>query len=124
MKIKWYVFIGFLMLSIIACENANEKYIVGDWVAVKILESKEDMKLDPNEIQFSFDDKGFYSYKSTIGYEEQGIYSLEGDLLLSKDTLSTTAKEKAVRVLQLQPDSLTLEMLANGKEQIVYLVKK
>lgn len=123
MNSKLYLLCFAFLSFYLGCNQYDKSQLIGTWKATKVLEEGNAMKLKPNEISFSFNQKNQYQYTGTIGYQEAGTYRLEGDLLLSKDTTRQGHKEKAVKILQLHSDSLRIEMLADGKEQTIHLVK-
>ncbi len=124
MKSRYLLLVLAIFSFFMSCEQYSQQQLIGHWVGVNALQKGTPLQLNPNEIQFLFKKNGTYTYQSTIGYHEAGLFNLEGDLLFSKDTLQANAKQKAVKILKLNQDSLQLEMLANGKEQTILLIKK
>lgn len=104
------------------CERLfPERMLVGQWQALVVLEEGDTLPVNPTEIRLSFDEKGRYTYHSTLNYREAGHYDLQGDLLYTRDTThADTTLERMVRVPVLTRDSLVVQMrTADDKERII-----
>lgn len=81
------------------------------------------MNVPPGEIQFEFQENGYYHYQGNLNYRESGSFSLKDNMLYTLDTLNEASSEKAVQVIALDKENLSLRMNADGKERIVVFAK-
>lgn len=81
------------------------------------------LQVNLQEIRFQFRVDGTYEFESTLAYREAGHYMIRNKYLLTTDTLHPGGREKAVELLQLTPDSLSIRMVEQGKERRLTLVK-
>ncbi len=121
--IRNFIIIIFLSIQVVSCAPFDSNHIIGKWQAVEVLEKGKPLEVDPSEIRFDFDDRGNYTFQSTIGYKENGSYQINGEMLLTKDKLNKTALEKNVQIIKLSADTLDLKMVAEGEERILKMVK-
>jgi hypothetical protein len=107
-----------------ACTNPSGDLLDGRWVAVEILEAGDSLAVDPSLVSFSFDEeRGKYSFSSTLNYREAGAFYLEKGFLYTTDTLNRASRKKVVEVLTLNNDSLILRMQEiNDQERILKLI--
>ena len=106
-----------------ACSNIQEKKLLGKWQASSLMEDGMPMPVTPSEVGFEFFEKGYYHFRSTLNYREAGIFSVNGSLLYTMDTINEASTEKSVQILNLTKDSLFLKMNADGKLRIVKLFR-
>ncbi|MEL6639515.1 MAG: hypothetical protein AAFW73_05630 [Bacteroidota bacterium] len=114
-----------LALGFLACEDGtNEKLLLGQWQAVELVESGEPVEVDLEGVYFEFLPNERYHFQSTLRLSESGRYYTVGPLLYTTDTTAEEAIEKAVKITQLTPDSLTFLMNDRGVEKQLHLRKK
>lgn len=115
--------IAAVLLLIFGCDSWNEKKLCGKWQAASVTENGMPIDVQLSEIGFEFDGKGFYKFRSTLGYKEAGSYSMRGDLLYTLDTINEASSEKTVKVLSLSNDSLSIKMHEEGHPRILKLYR-
>ncbi|TAK36618.1 MAG: hypothetical protein EPO28_13175 [Saprospiraceae bacterium] len=111
------------ILLFCGCESWNEKKLSGKWQAASFTENGMPVDVPLEEIAFEFTTNGFYKFHSTLNYREAGTFSLIGDLLYTLDTINEASSEKAVKVLSLTLDSLSIKMHEDGHPMILTLYK-
>lgn len=111
------------LLPIVSCTNVQEQKLVGTWQASSLMEDGMPIPVPPSEVGFEFFKNGDYHFRSTLNYEEAGIFSVKGSLLYTLDTLNEASTEKSVQILSLTKDSLFLKMNADGKLRTVKLFR-
>lgn len=112
----------FILLLLAACSPVDQELIKGDWKGVAVMEDGAPIGVDPGEIRMSFKEEG-YAYYSTLNYEEAGDYYIESRYLYTTDTLNQASTKKAVEIVKLTPDSLTLKMNESGRERLLLMKK-
>jgi hypothetical protein len=115
------LFLLFLILA--GCINNQNRKLCGKWQAVEVTEDGEQMALNASDVKLEFNSNGFYKYQSSLNYLEAGSFSIQGDLLYTLDTINKASSEKAVRILLLTRDSLTIQMMAGSRERIYRMAK-
>lgn len=105
------------------CMDSQSRKICGEWKAIEVTEEGMPIEMDLSAVKFHFYSNGFYNYNSTLNYVEAGTYSIDGDLLYTLDTINKASSEKAVRIMSLTSDSMSIKMLANGIERVFKLAK-
>ena len=114
-----------LVILISSCGNrAKRELLAGDWQASSIEEEGRPLKVDLEDIRFSFDNRKHYSYESTLRYREAGFYAIRRQYLFTEDTIRPESLEKAVEILRLTADTLELKMMEGGKERKLVMVKE
>jgi hypothetical protein len=119
---KGHVFFSLLMFFFTSCQTIDGSKLEGHWRAASVIEEGIPLDIDLSEISFTFQD-AFYSYYNTPILEENGIYELSGNRLITTDTTSQNKMKKTVQVVVLTQDSLHLRMNASGREQILKLYR-
>lgn len=107
-----------------ACGDSYKDMISGKWQATEVLEGNKPMdNVNPEMINFYFDNDHHYTYQGTLKYKEAGTYYIQSKYLYTIDTVNQASTEKAVEIVKLTEDSLHIKMNDAGKEQIMKLVK-
>jgi len=114
---------GILVFQACRESPSRKEKLSGHWEALRVTEEERPLEVDPEEIQFWFYPNNTYEFRSTLNYREAGRYRLRQDYLFTTDTLAPGGQEKAVEILQLTPDTLTLRMIDQEKERRLELVK-
>ena len=115
--------IALLLFLLSACTNRMEKELIGRWQGVELLEEGEPLAIDPAEIRFEFFSKNDYSFASTLNYREAGHYRVQSEYLFTTDTTRADATEKVIRILQLEVDTLVMEMKEQEKPRELKLLR-
>ncbi len=127
-KISWILGLCLLLgcfLFLVSCEDGtDEKLLLGKWQAVELVESGEKIEVDLDGVYFEFFPNERYHFQSTLKLSEAGRYYTVGPLLYTTDTTANEAIEKAVKIVQLTPDSLTFLMNDRGVEKHLQLLKQ
>ncbi|MBK7408307.1 MAG: lipocalin family protein [Saprospirales bacterium] len=119
--IPLFFFIFMLLWS--ACSNPAETALVGRWQGVELTEEGEQLNLDPGEIRFEFLAKKGYIFSSTLKYREAGTFRVQTEYLITQDTSHAGATDKSVRIVQLEADTLVLEMKDQEKTRLLKLLR-
>lgn len=118
-----YTLICLCLLVVVGCSPYSEGDLVGKWQGAQLLEGNEPLDLSPAEISFEFFESGAYEFQSTLKYREKGSFYLDGDLLVTTDTMNQASVEKTVAIVRLSSDSLHLLMDERGKERLLKLAR-
>ena len=118
-------FAVFLCSLTMGCGEAapEEDFLSGDWKAYEVTEEGRPLKVNPEEIRFTFFPDHTYLFHSTLNYREAGRFSLRENYLTTIDTLAPGSEEKTVEITQLVQDTLQLRMMDSGKERKLLLVR-
>jgi len=112
-----------LTLFFFSCKGNKESMLVGTWTASAVAQDKRNLKVDLNKIKFQFDDTGTYKFTSTLDYMEAGSYKVDGEKLVTTDTINTK-KTKAVLIQKLDADTLMLRMKNEAGWMDLTMLKK
>lgn len=104
------------------CSGIKKENLEGNWTAIQLTEEGEALQVNLEEITLSFAQKG-YIFTSTLNYKESGVYTLQENYLITKDTINQPSKEKVVELTKLNQDSLFIRMNEAGKERILVMLK-
>ncbi|MBR9922823.1 MAG: hypothetical protein GYB31_18505 [Bacteroidetes bacterium] len=118
-----YIGLFIFAFYLFSCGINNESILLGNWQAVNIEEEGNALKVDPGVVKFNFKENGNYTFSSTLNYREAGSWNLEGNILYTLDTVNQQSVEKAVQVLHLSTDSLSIKMNRNDNSRIIELKK-
>ena len=116
--------LALLVCCCFACGEREDKLLLGEWQASRVLESGDSLKLNPAEVGFLFRPDNRYTFRSTLRYAEAGTWRYTEGFLMARDTTRENSPERVVAVEKLTADSLELRMLADGKEQWLTLLKQ
>lgn len=106
-----------------ACQTISKKKLYGTWLAVELIEEGEVQDMDLSSASFTFRSDMTYNYDNTEHLREAGHFELRGSVVVTSDTLNPMSVKKAVEIIYLDKDSLHFEMNAEGKRQVLKLVK-
>lgn len=110
-----------LILGSMSCRSDYQEALAGTWQGIKIEEEGQPLAgVDPDALKLVFMTDGKYQYFSTLNYREAGSFRVDFPYLYTMDTLQGTAEDKAVEILQLGEDSLSIKMNEEGKVRIVH----
>jgi hypothetical protein len=115
------VFFGLIVL-VISCKSVDGSLLEGHWRASEVIEEGTPLATDLSELSFTFQGN-FYSYYNTAHLEENGVFEISGNRLITIDTSKSADLKKKVQIVVLTKDSLHLRMNAAGKEQILKLYR-
>jgi hypothetical protein len=113
-----------LVLLLFRCGEREDAQLLGKWQATQVLQRGDSLLLDPAEVGFSFLPNNRYAYRSTLRYQEAGIWRYDNGFLFAQDTTRAAATERIVAVEKLTADSLVLRMRADTTERIMTLLKE
>jgi hypothetical protein len=117
----------FCLLPLLLCLGCGERedlLLLGEWQATQVLESGDSLKLDPAQVGFLFRPDNRYTFRSTLRYEEAGVWRYTEGFLVARDTTRERSPERVVAVEKLTVDSLEIRMLSDDKERWVTLLKQ
>ena len=111
----------FCLLSLLnACElSKNPQLIIGKWQGAEWLVNGRPSANEATATQFTFTDKGEYSYTNS-GSIEKGTYKIDHDQLFTTPANET---EIMVKILKLTSDSLVFYMNRSGQAETLTLLK-
>jgi len=113
-KILLILSIPFLIFT---CKKIDETLLHGKWRVASMLERGKPTEKGAKKAIFNFHPNGVYNYEISY-YKEAGNYHTKDGKLYTTDTLNSDRIQKVVRVLNITPDSLILEMNNAGTPQI------
>ncbi len=122
----WTALLGltFILFILSACDDGlDEQLLVGKWQAFELLENEAPVDLDLSPVYFEFLADHRYHFQSTLKFSESGRYYTMGHLLYTTDTTANEAIEKAVKIVQLNKDSLSFLMNDQGVGKQLRLIK-
>jgi len=122
LKIVATITLGMCLLFTACEQEVPKEELYGNWQAVALKEEGKSLTINIEEIKLSFK-KRTYVFESTLQYKEAGIYRLQSNLLLTKDTLKENVLEKGIEISRLTKDSLFLRMNEQGKERRLTMVR-
>ena len=110
-----------IFFLVIACSpNENEQLILGEWVCTSWTTAVDPLNSCNNNVYFDFNaDKSFSSEITTL--KEQGTYYVRKDVLYTK---AEGRSEIAVKIKELNSDTLHFGMNRGGVEEDLILVRK
>lgn len=121
-------FINFLLLSFIlvcvSCSEFSRSDLQGHWTAVSVLQKDKPLEVNHSEITLAFTQNNTYYFTSTLNYKEAGHYQLDGQKLLTKDTLQNPPTSKTVLIEKLTPDTLRIKMKNQADWMRLTMIKK
>ncbi len=95
----------------------------GKWQAYSIEKNgKVDTASYLKEVQFEFNNTGRYLYQSTLNKQQAGKFRVNEKLLYTQDTISQS-KEKAVEIIRLDKDTLSIKMNHAGVIELLSFKK-
>jgi hypothetical protein len=118
-KILLLLSIPFLIFT---CKKIDETLLHGEWKVSSMIEKGKLTDKGAEQATFNFMPNGAYTYNIPY-YNEAGNFHTKDGKLYTTDTLNSDRIEKVVRVLNITPDSLILEMNNAGVPQILNCYK-
>ncbi len=109
------------LLSLVFCSCAiDQQKLIGTWQAVAYFEMGQAVVTPLDAVRITFTSSGDYNFNSIGFYEEKGQYRVAGKYLFLQDTTAVIPKERALKILLLDSDSLKIGMEADGKKRTVF----
>jgi hypothetical protein len=118
-KILLLLSIPFLIFT---CKKIDETLLHGEWKVSSMIEKGKLTDKGAEQATFNFMPNGAYTYNISYCNEAGNFHTKDGKLYTT-DTLNSDRIEKVVRVLNITPDSLILEMNNAGVPQILNCYK-
>ena len=117
-----FLLFAFALLS--ACSGEKDAKdtaaLIGNWQGAEWLVFDKPVERNVTAVKFEFNTDGQYS--ANYGDQtEKGVYKVKSGKLY---TTAEDKIEKAVKILQLSPDTLTLQMNRVGQEEKLVLIRK
>ncbi len=117
----------FIVILIIGCDQVKVEPVFplhGTWAALSMIvgDSVSNINVTTSTLQIKEDSR--YNFTNNLGQIEAGTYIVSDSLLILTDTISKPSKEKAVQVVRVNSDTLTIRMNFNGKESFMYFKRK
>jgi len=113
-KILLILSIPFLIFT---CKKIDETLLHGKWKVASVIEKGKTTDKGADQAVFDFYPNGTYAYEISY-YKEAGNFNTKDGKLYTTDTLNSDRIQKVVRVLNVTPDSLILEMNNSGVQQV------
>ena len=79
------------------------------------MEEADTVEVRLDDVGLRFEPDGSYYYTSTLDYEEQGTYRLDGAYLYRQPANQAEAADRPVEIIRLDSSALHLNMQADGK---------
>ena len=121
-------FILYLLFSLIvfcvSCNPFSSSDLHGHWTAISVLKKDEPLDINHSEVTLSFTQNNTYYFTSTLNYKEAGHYQLDGQKLLTTDTLQNPPASKTVLVEKLSSDTLRIKMKNQTDWMLLTMIKK
>jgi hypothetical protein len=121
-------FINYLLFSFtlvcVSCSQFSSSDLLGHWTAVSVLQKDEPLEINHSEVTLSFTQNSTYYFTSTLNYKEAGKYQLDGQNLLTTDTLQNPPTSKTVLVEKLSSDTLRIKMKNQTDWMLLTMIKK
>lgn len=118
-----YAFLFSIVLLLSSCENEFIPKLIGSWEGTEVTEMGKSMKLNPVDVKFNFTNEGVYDFQF-LTLKESGNFHMDADRIIFQDTTHDERLKKAIKILEIDESKATFQMNANGKEQIIKMVKK
>jgi len=112
------------LITMMACGLNRAADLLGHWTAVKVTQGGKILVVELSEITLNFNDKGNYTFTSTLDYKEAGTFKFEGDKLITTDTIVHPDETKIVLVEKLTSDTLRLRMKNETDWMMLTMVKE
>ena len=116
-----------ILLTIIlacGCGKFSKSKLLGNWQAVSLIENNEAIEMSFDGVNMHFNADGGYQYNGTLNHKEAGFFDINGNLLLTLDTLNNGSTEKAVELLELNSKTLRIKMKEGANERILEFSRK
>ncbi len=110
----------FIVILIIGCDQVKVEPVFplhGTWAALSMI-------VGDSVSNINVTTSTRYNFTNNLGQIEAGTYIVSDSLLIMTDTISKPSKEKAVQVVRVNSDTLTIRMNFNGKESFMYFKRK
>ena len=121
-------FINYLLFSFtlvcVSCSQFSSSDLLGHWTAVSVLQKDKPLEINHSEVTLSFTQNSTYYFTSTLNYKEAGKYQLDGQNLLTIDTLQNPPTSKTVLVEKLSSDTLRIKMKNQTDWMLLTMIKK
>lgn len=111
-----------IFVIVLGCKGVDGSLLEGHWRAAEVIEEGTPLATDLSELSFTFQGN-FYSYYNTAHLEENGVFEISGNRLITIDTSKNVDLKKMVQIALLTKDSLHLRMNAGGREQLLKLYR-
>ena len=123
MRFPLYFLLSFFLLCI-SCSPFSKSNLVGHWTAVSVLQKDIPLEVNHSEITLSFTQNDTYNFTSTLNYKEAGSYQLNGQKLITTDTLQKPPASKTVLIDKLSSDTLRINMKNQSDWMLLTMIKK
>lgn len=118
----------FILLSLslvcFSCSKFSRADLVGHWTAVSVLQNDKPLEVNPSEITLAFTQNSTYYFTSTLNYKEAGTYLLQGEKLITTDSIQNPPTTKTVLVEKLSSDTLRIKMKNQADWMLLTMIKK
>ena len=101
------------------CSKYSKSKLLGNWQAVSLTENNEAIEMNFDGVNMHFNSDGGYVYNGTLNHKEAGFFDINGNLLLTLDTLNHGSTEKAVELLELNTKTLKIKMKEGINERVL-----
>ncbi|MCC6458972.1 MAG: hypothetical protein IT260_00785 [Saprospiraceae bacterium] len=122
MKINYNSFLFLGLFCVAACGLGNAP-IAGKWQAVAFYENGQSQNVSLDSVRLELTPELRFTFQSIGHYREAGPYRLSARFMFLTDTTVTPQKEHTVKVLDLSPDTLKIQMRRQNQEQVLFLAR-
>lgn len=115
------------VIFLLGCRQVKVEQVFplqGTWEALSMIvgDSISGINVSSSVLQIKSDSR--YNFTNNLGQIEAGTYIVSDSLLIMTDTISQPSKEKAVQVVRVNSDTLSIRMNYNGEESFMYFKRK
>lgn len=120
---KTLIFVIAVGMMLFSCQSndLDKTLLYGKWKGADWLLEGNSTDFDAHLVHFSFADDDNYLADFGGTQKEIGTYRLEGDKLY---TTAKGKKEKVVRLVTLNQDSIVMDMNRSGRDEVLILVRE
>lgn len=116
------VFLLLLTLLFTAC-SLDVSMLAGRWKAIAFYENGQSLHAPLDSVALLFHNNMHYEFRTVGFYREAGPFRIADTHLFLSDTTEHPVKEHILKVLFLSDDTLKIQMVKGGKEQVLFLKK-
>lgn len=120
MKMKVFLLLAALFFT--AC-SLDINLLSGRWKAVGLFENGQSLPAPLDSVALTFSSDMQYEFRTIGFYREAGPFRIADTHLFLSDTTERPPKEHVLKVLFLSDDTLKIQMVKGGKEQVLFLKK-
>ncbi len=123
MRVLSYIILMLTLVGV-SCSPFSSSDLQGHWTAISVVQKEEPLEVNHSEITLAFTQNNTYYFTSTLNYKEAGTYQLNGQKLLTTDTLQNPPSSKMVLIDKLNSDTLRIKMKNQADWMLLTMIRK